>query len=133
MFDVPLQRRKADGKIQEAYGKIAQIAAKREFAENKISNQVQDAQSALVTSFERVARARRNVELARQLEAAERKRFDAEDSDLLRVAIQETAEIEATLLEIETLSDYFKALAALRAAMGIDPLADDGLPPVEQE
>ncbi|MFO0901622.1 MAG: TolC family protein [Pirellulales bacterium] len=131
-FEVPLQRRKADGKIQSAYGKIAQIAAKREFTENKITIEVQDAQSALVTSYERVARARRSVELARQLEDAERKRFDAQDSDLLRVAIQEAAEIEATLLEIETLADYFKALAALRAAIGVDPLAQDGLPAVER-
>ena len=131
-FEVPLQRRKADGKIQAAYAKMSQIAAKREFTENKITNEVRDAQSALVTSYERVGRARRSVELARQLEAAERKRFDAQDSDLLRVAIQEAAEIEATLLEIETLTDYFTALAALRAAVGIDPLAQEGLPAVER-
>lgn len=126
LFEVPLQRRKADGKIREAYGKMAQLAAKREFTENKIANQVQDAQSALATSFDRVELARRNVVLARKLEDAERKRFEAEDSDLLRVAIQETAEIEATLLEIEVLADYFKAEAALRAATAVDPLADTG-------
>ncbi|MFO0871431.1 MAG: TolC family protein [Pirellulales bacterium] len=126
-FEVPLQRRKADGKIQEAYGKLAQLAAKREFLANKITIQVQDAQSALATSFDRVSRARRNVVLARRLEAAERQRFDAEDSDLLRVAIQESAEIEATLLEIDALADYFKAAAALRAALALDPLGPDPL------
>jgi outer membrane protein TolC len=125
MFELPLQRRKADGKIREANGKLAQLAAKREFTQNKIANQVQDAQSALATSFDRVGLARRNVALARRLEAAERQRFDAEDSDLLRVALQEAAEIEATLLEFETLADYFKARAALRAAMGADPLANN--------
>lgn len=124
LFDLPLQRRKADGKIQEAQGKLAQLAAKRVFTANKIANQVQDAQSALATSYERVGRARRNVVLARRLEAAERLRFEADDSDLLRVALQEAAEIEATLLEIETLADYFKAEAALRAATAVDPLAD---------
>jgi outer membrane protein TolC len=125
MFELPLQRRKADGKIREASGKLSQLAAKREFTQNKIANQVQDAQSALATSFDRVALARRNVTLARRLEAAERQRFDAEDSDLLRVALQEAAEIEATLLEFDTLADYFKARAALRAAIGADPLANN--------
>lgn len=124
LFDLPLQRRKADGKIQQAQGKLAQLAAKREFTANKIANQVQDAQSALATSYERAGRARRSVVLARRLEAAERLRFEAQDSDLLRVALQETAEIEATLLEIETLADYFKAAAALRAATAVDPLAN---------
>ena len=125
MFELPLQRRKADGKIREANGKLSQLAAKREFTQNKIANQVQDAQSALATSYDRVGLARRNVTLARRLEAAERQRFDAEDSDLLRVALQEAAEIEATLLEFETLADYFKARAALRAAIGADPLTNN--------
>ncbi|MBM4000876.1 MAG: hypothetical protein FJ297_15280 [Planctomycetes bacterium] len=57
-------------------------------------------------------RARENLRLARALEEAERKRFDAGDSDLLRVALQESAAIEAALLEIESVSDYFRAKAA---------------------
>jgi len=83
---------------------------------------VQDARSALATSHERYLRARENTQLAWQLVTAERERFEAEDSDLLRVAIQETAAIEAALAEIEALADYYKAEAALRAATAADPL-----------
>lgn len=124
LIDVPLQRRKADGKIREARGKLAQIAAKREFVENKIEVQVRDAMSALATSYQRLRRARENLALAKQLEQAERDRFDAGESDMLRVALQETAAIEAAVTEIETLADYFRAQAAMQAAMGADPLSD---------
>ena len=120
-FDLPMQRRKGRGKILEAQGKLAQIAAKQRFTENKITTQVQDALSAMLTSYERVQQTRQGVVLARRLEVAERKRFEEQDSDLLRVAIQEAAAIEAAIAEIEALSDYFKAEAALRAALGLDP------------
>lgn len=120
-FDLPMQRRKGRGKILEAQGKLAQIAAKQRFTENKITTQVQDALSAMLTSYERVQQTRQGVVLARRLEVAERKRFDEQDSDLLRVAIQEAAAIEAAIAEIEALSDFFKAEAALRAALGLDP------------
>jgi len=120
-FDLPAQRRKGRGKIREAQGKLAQIAAKQRFTENKITTQVQDALSAMMTSYERVQQTRQGVALARKLEAAERKRFEEQDSDLLRVAIQEAAAIEAAVNEIEALSDFFKAQAAFRAASGMAP------------
>jgi outer membrane protein TolC len=121
-FDVPLQRNKARGKIREARGKLAQIAAKRRLQENKIVSEVQDALSALRTAYTRYQRAHENTQLARQLVTAERERFESLDSDLLRVALQETTAIEAELGEIEALADYFKAEAAYRAATGQPPL-----------
>ncbi|MFM7845731.1 MAG: TolC family protein [Planctomycetota bacterium] len=124
LFDVPLQRRKADGQIISAQGKLAQLSAKRRYTENKIATEVQDAVSGMITAYERVARAQRNTVLALRLEEAERKRFEAEDSDLLRVAIQESAAIEAQLLEIDALADFHKARAAYRAALALDPLAE---------
>lgn len=122
LFDVPLQRRKAAGKVREAQGKLGQIAAKRRLTENKIELQVRDAMSALATSYDRVLRARESLILARQLERAERERFDAGESDLLRVALQEAAAIEAAVIEIEAMTDYFTARAAYQAAVGSDPL-----------
>jgi outer membrane protein TolC len=54
LAEVPLQRRAACGKIQAAQGKLAQIAAKRRFTEDKIRSQVQDAVSALRNAYERI-------------------------------------------------------------------------------
>jgi outer membrane protein TolC len=121
-FNVPLQRNKAQGKLREAQGKLAQIAAKRRLVENKIVIEVQDALSDLTTSYERFLRARENAQLAWELATAERERFELEDSDLLRVALQESAAIEAALAEIEALVGYYQAEAAYRAALGTPPL-----------
>jgi outer membrane protein TolC len=117
-FDVPLERNKALGKIREARGKLAQIAAKRRLVENKIVIEVQDSLSALATSYTRYLRARENTQLAEQLVTAERQRFESQDSDLLRVAFQEAAAIEAALAEIDALADYFRAEAAYNASVG---------------
>jgi outer membrane protein TolC len=125
-FEVPLERNKAQGKIRELSGKLAQIAAKRRLLENKITIEVQDALSALATSHTRYLRARENTELAWQLVTAERQRFESQDSDLFRVALQETAAIEASLGEIDALSEFFKAQAAYRAAIAQPPLANGG-------
>jgi outer membrane protein TolC len=121
-FNVPLQRNKAQGKLREAQGKLAQIAAKRRLVENKIVIEVQDALSDLTTSYERYLRARENAQLAWELANAERERFELEDSDLLRVALQESAAIEAALAEIDALVSYYQAEAAYRAALGTPPL-----------
>ncbi|MDA1178025.1 MAG: TolC family protein [Planctomycetota bacterium] len=45
LLDVPLQRRKARGKIMESQGKIAQLMAKQRFTEDKIAIQVRDGSS----------------------------------------------------------------------------------------
>ena len=45
-LDVPLERNKAQGKIRESQGKLAQLSAKRRLVENKITIEVQDAISA---------------------------------------------------------------------------------------
>lgn len=121
-FEVPYQRRKAYGKIREAEGKLAQIAAKRRLTENKIVTEVQDAYSALQTAYDRIEQTQLNVRYARELVQAERTRFDAQDSDLLRVALQESAAVEAELEAIAAFADYHKALAAYRAALAVDPL-----------
>jgi outer membrane protein TolC len=117
VFDVPVQRNKASGKIQSARGKLTQVALKQQYTADKIVTDVQDAHSALTTAFERVEITRRNVELARQLVKAEYRSFELGNSDVLRIAIQEGAELDARYLEIEALLDYYQALAQYQAAI----------------
>jgi len=117
LFDVPLQRNKAYGKIQSAQGKLSQLSLKREFTVNKIVSEVQDAHSAMSAAYERIGRTRQSVELARKLVKAEYRSFELGNSDVLRIAIQESSELDARYLEIEALLDYFQALAQYQAAV----------------
>jgi outer membrane protein TolC len=118
LFDVPLQRSKARGKIQSAEGKLTQLSLKQQFQANKIIAEVQDAMSARLAAYERLQQARTSVELAKKLVAAEYRSFELGNSDVLRIALQEAAELDAQILEIEALRDYFQAEADFRAAIG---------------
>ncbi len=121
LMDVPLQRREASGKIRAAQGKLAQLTAKRVFAVNKITIEVQDAMSALVTAHDRVLKAREALTLNERMEAAERRKFELGDSTILIVNLRELSSIEAELTLIDALTDFFKAQADYRAATAENP------------
>lgn len=121
LFDVPVQRNKAQGKIQVARGKLSQLTLKQQFTVNKIVAEVQDAQLARVAAFDRIGKTRQSAALAKTLVAAEYRSFELGNSDLLRIAIQEAAELDAQLLEIEAVQDYFQAEAQYQAALGLTP------------
>lgn len=121
-FDIPLQRRKAWGKIRSSEAKIHQVALKQQSVGNKIRSEVQDAVSAMVASYERFIQARISAELAEKVVDLEREIFAAGGGDILTVALQETAALDAELAVIDALADYFKAVAEYRAALGLNPL-----------
>jgi outer membrane protein TolC len=117
VFDVPVQRNKAYGKIQSAQGKLSQLSIKQQFTVNKIVSEVQDAHSALIAAYERIGRTQQSVELAKKLVQAEYRSFELGNSDVLRIAIQESTELDAQYLEIDALLDYFQAQAQYQAAV----------------
>ncbi|MEM9365686.1 MAG: TolC family protein [Planctomycetota bacterium] len=119
-FDVPIQRRKAAGKVRAVRGKINQVAIKRQFTLEKIVAEVQNAHAALVAAYERVERTRRARELAEQLAEIEQIKFDDGASDLLAVALREQFAIEAANSEVSALLDYFLARADYTAAIAVD-------------
>jgi outer membrane protein TolC len=121
--EVPLQRREARGKIQAASGKLAQLAAKREFVANKVEAEVRDAVSALATAHDRIERSRVNLDMAHRSLDLGRQAFGLGDITVVTLNLYEQATLEAELLLIEAQADYFKALAAYRAALALDPFA----------
>lgn len=116
LVDIPILNRAADGRAKAAEAAKTRIEEQRRFARDRIQADVQDATSALEAARLRASVARREVELARQLEEAERTRFDAGDSSLLLVNLREMATAEARAREADALADYAKARAAYRAA-----------------
>jgi len=119
-ISVPLQRRKALGKLQSIEAKLAQLAAKIRFTQDKISTDVQQVYAALLAAFERIARARESLELAHTMEQAERRKFDLGDSNLLLVNLREKATADAAKTVLQAMLDYSRAQADYRAAMALD-------------
>lgn len=123
-FDVPIQRRKAGGKVIALEGKRAQLVAKKRFSENKILNELQLANAALKAAYQRIGQASESRDLARQMEEAERKKFDLGASNLLFVNTREQQSVDAQLTEVEAKLEYFDAKAAYHAALGVDRLPE---------
>lgn len=119
---VPLPRNKAKGKIQSTQAKLNQIALKRELQSNKIGIELQTARNGLVIASERVSQASTTVDVAlRYLELAE-KAYQAGEMDLVDLNLLESKAYEARFGLYQAQLDWYIWLAAMQAALGLDPL-----------
>lgn len=73
---------------------------------------VRDAYSAISAAYDALNMTRRNVDLARLLEAAENERFKQGATDLLALQIREQATFDGQVLEVEAQANYRDAIAA---------------------
>ena len=117
-LDVPLERRKAWGKIRSLQAKLAQVRAKRQFTAEKIVTDVQAAQVALDATRRRVEKTSQSVELARQMEQAERRQMELGNSNLLNVNIREKQTADAATEFVSAKFSYYLAEADYFAALG---------------
>lgn len=118
VLDIPLRTRKADGRAQAADARFIQYEIQLRYTKDKIALEVRDAAAGTDAAAARLGLARRELELAQQLEQAERQRFDMGDSNILFVNIREQATFDAATRELDTLLDHHKALALYRAVVG---------------
>jgi len=121
-FDVPMQRRKAQGKMTELQAKLAQLAAKRRITADKISVDVQMAHAALKSAWEQVEQTREALGYAEDLAAIERTNQEKGFSDLLKVTLREQYAVESAEKNVEALRLYFESQADFRAAMAQDQI-----------
>jgi hypothetical protein len=107
-FEVPLQCRKARGKILATEAKISQLLARRQYAADKIAIEVQAALIVLDTAYQAIGQAREAIRLSQG------------DSDYLRLNLREQATFDSRVIEVEALLRYFEAQADYRAAIAVD-------------
>ena len=119
-LDVPVQRRKARGKMTAVESKIGQLAAKRRMTADKIATDVQAVYAALVAAYQQIERAHESAELADRLAEIERRKFELGKSDLLSVNLREQQAAEAQSTEVDALYEYFAARADYRAILARD-------------
>lgn len=117
-LSVPLERRKARGKIRSLEGKLAQLNAKARFAGDKIVAEVRLARVALHAAEQRLEIAIEGYELARQIAEAEQERFDEGQSTLFNLNIREQQAAEAAAAKVDALLELVLARADYAAAMG---------------
>lgn len=123
LLDVPVERRKARGKMTETQAKLAQLTAKRRLTVDKITVDVQVAHAALVSAIEQVQETGESLKLAEDLAERERQNEEAGLSDMLKVALREQYAVESAEKNVDALQLYFQAMADFRAAVAEDSLS----------
>ena len=117
---VPLERRKALGKVRSLRWKLAQVSAKNQFTADKIVADVRLARAALNAAREKVSRANKSYELTVQMQDAEQELFAQGQSTLFNLNIREKQTAEAAVVRIQAMFEYFVAKADYTAAIGSD-------------
>ncbi len=116
-FDLPLQRRAAKGRNATSIARIEQFDQRERFARDQVVAEVRDAYSALVAAHQRAGFLRQEVEVARELERAERQKFELGDGNLFLVNLREQATFDTAVREVAAVNEYFRALALYEFAI----------------
>lgn len=132
---LPIQRRKARGKIQSTASKIAQINQELRLQRNKIGVEIQDADNAIRFAAQQLEQSKQAVEYAITTLRSYQYAYNKGYEDLLYLNIVETKAFETEVKLVEAQSDWFFALSQLQAALALDPLAEameiTDLPPAD--
>lgn len=118
-FHLPVQRSLARGQVREHQAKLRKLTRQLQFEVDSVRVQVRDVVSELSQSWQRIAQARENVQLANELAQAERLQLEAGQSDLLRVNLREQQAALAAAGLVDVLEEYFRASAEYRAVLGL--------------
>jgi len=119
---VPIQRSKPRGKIQSTEFKLMQLSQKLAWQRNKIEVDLRMARNALDIAYVNVVAAR---ELLRQANIAVdifRLSVEAGRTDLFQLLFQEIKVNDGEVKLLESEREFYTALAAMQAALGLDPL-----------
>lgn len=119
-FELPIQRREADGRAQAVRAKLRRLENHLRFAGDRIVADIRRAMEGLEAAFVQTQAARRNLELAQQLRRAEERKLMLGTSNLIDVNIREIQAAEAARALIEAQAEYFRALAVYRAAVAVE-------------
>ncbi len=122
--EVPIQRRKARGKILQTQAKLQQISQKRELTENKIGVELQNAYNALIMAEQVVAQA--EAALQASIDTLSRFQLGFDEGfgkiDLVYINLLETKVTETELKLVDAQARWFVALADMQAALALNPL-----------
>lgn len=117
IFDMPAQRRAAKGRDLSSLARIEQFDLRERFARDQVIAEVRDAYSALRAAYQRAQVLKQEVQVARELEEAERVRFQLGDGTLFLVNLREQSTFDTVIREVTAVNEYFRALALYEFAI----------------
>ncbi len=120
--EVPIQRRKARGKLQSTAAKIRQLQQKLFLQQNKIEADLRTAYNALQLNSEIVEQAELSLRAALDTLRRYRFAFDRGKADLIYLNLLESKANETEIKLIDAQGNWFQTLGEMQAVLGLDPL-----------
>lgn len=117
-FDFPLRNRTALGKQAAAEAKARQFDIRLGFLRDQVAAEVRDAASAVAAARQRLDLLGDEVRVSRELEEAERTRFELGEGTLFMLNLREQATLDAAIREALAQADYQRARAGYEYATG---------------
>jgi len=115
-FLLPVQRRQGKGLQRTTLANLSRLDAELRFARDRVRAEIKDAASALTAALDVAEVVKVEVEVARELERAERDRFTLGDSTQFLVNLRELATADAAFREITATAEAHKARVAYDVA-----------------
>lgn len=120
--EIPIQRRKARGKLQSTSAKISQLQQKLFLQQNKIVAELRTTYNALQLNAQIVEQAELSLRAAIETLRRYRVAFENGYADLIYLNLLETKANETEIKLIEAQGNWFLSLGQLQASLGLDPL-----------
>lgn len=118
-LEVPLWYRQIVGRVDAASAAERKVELQLQLQRERVRVEVKDALSASRAAAERARLMRQELELAKSLEAGERRRLELGDSTLFLLNLRETSTFESALREVDARADWHRAAADLSAALAM--------------
>lgn len=120
-FSLPLWLRKARGKLRAAEAKLRALEEQARFAQDKVQAEVRDAWSQLDAARERAELCRRTADLALQVAAGERERFELGATTVLFVNLREQSAADAQMALFDAAAELGFSTVRVLTVMGESP------------
>ncbi len=120
--ELPIQRRKARGKIQSTRSKLAQLDQKIRLQQDKIGVELMTARNSLDQAALEITQAELALRSSREVVERYNFAFEQGQVDLIYINLLESKATEYEIKLVESREKWYVALAAMQAALGLDPL-----------
>ncbi len=115
-LEVPLLFRSARGRFEGTEAQRVKLEAQQVLARDRVRMALADSLQAMEAARRRVEMTRKEVELATEVEEAERIKFRHGDSNVLTVNLREQATADAKVRAVDALADFHRAWADYQAS-----------------
>lgn len=118
IYSIPIGQNVARGRVSDLEQKLAKLTAERELLKRQIESEILDAQSAIKAAKERASVSLGEVSLSKELENAEKVRFEIGEGTLFLINQRERSTFEAEQRLVDILAELAAARQSLKFAQG---------------